>query len=187
MRTAALVLSFGAALAAAGVCLHCSTSSGGSPAGDGGPASQNLCQNPSDLAARGAYYCPGNQSIDGLAATCGVGCAFTLDAGACTTDCLLDAAGGALSQGCASCFATMVVCARDNCLNECLGDPLGDVCLACRCGDNLPKHVNCYVATEQCSGVHRTECDQLEAGTWTGYPPGDAGCPAEAGGDAGVD
>ena len=184
MRSAVLVLALGASLAIAGVLLHCSnsgSSSGGG--GDGAAASQNLCQNPSDLAARAAYFCPGNQSVDGLAAGFGVGCAFNLEAGPCTTDCLLDASGGALSPGCASCFAVMVVCARDNCLNECLSDPLGNVCLDCRCGDNLPKHINCYTATEQCSGVHRTECDLYEAGMWDGYPTGDAGCPGDAGPD----
>jgi hypothetical protein len=193
MNRAALALSIAGSLTTTLGAFGCSSSS--SPAAtDGGaidgtteggapdaPASQSLCQNASDIAASQRFYCPGNAGIDDVASQCGVSCAFNLDAGACATSCIVAATGGALSTACASCYGVMVVCARDNCLNECLADPLGNICLRCRCGNNLPKHVNCYVATEACSGDHRTECEQLEAGTWKGYPTGDAGCVDEGG------
>jgi hypothetical protein len=176
---------------AVAVWAGCSTSSGGngggSDAGDGAVTTQNLCNNPADLDARARFYCPGNMGIDDIAAQCGVQCAYIPDAGPCTTACIMAVTEGGLSEGCASCFGVMVACAQKNCLTDCVMNPLGNACLSCRCGNNLPNHVNCYIPTEQCSGVHRTECDQLEAGTWPGYPTGDAGCAPEGGDDGGTE
>jgi hypothetical protein len=154
--------------------------------GDGAIMTQNLCNNPPDLAARAKFYCPGSMSLDDIAGQCGVMYATTPDAGGLVAACIVAATGGAISQGCASCFGVMVECAQKNCLEECVTNPLGDICLDCRCGDNLPNHVNCYDPTFACSGVARPECGLLEAGTWDGYPTGDAGCAAE-GGDAAAD
>lgn len=160
-----------------------SGASGNADAGDGAPSTQNLCNNQPDLAARARLYCPGNKSLDGVAAECGISCVTAPDAGGCTSDCIVKETGGVVSSSCAGCFAVMVLCARDNCLNECIGDPLGNTCLDCRCGDNFPGHANCYVPTYACSGVLRDDCQRLEAGTWRGYPTGDAGCAQDAASD----
>ena len=199
MRAWTCVVAIAAPVLALGVWAGCSSGSSGNNAtggdasadgmadgaGDGAVMTQNLCNNPSDLAARAKFYCPGSMSLDDIAGQCGVMYATTPDAGGLVAACIVAGTGGAISQACASCFGVMVECAQKNCLEECVTDPLGNICLDCRCGDNLPNHVNCYDPTFACSGVPRPECGLLEAGMWDGYPTGDAGCAAEGGGDGG--
>lgn len=133
------------------------------------------CDNASDEAARLAGYCPGNRNIQDISGQCGLDCLQDEDAQTCVTDCIVDGTQKALSHGCASCVALTVVCARDYCLNDCIGDTQSELCLRCRCGQNKKGH-SCYDDYEQCAGRHLTDCDELDAGTWTGYPHPDAGC-----------
>ena len=151
----------------------------GAGGGDAG-VHTSYCDNPGDKAARERGYCPGNRNIQEVTGECGLGCITVLDAGGCISDCLLEQTDGAVSANCASCIAATVVCARDNCFNECIGDTQSELCLSCRCGNNLAKH-DCYEDYENCAGTHLPECDELEAGTFTGYPKYDAGCVEDAG------
>lgn len=139
------------------------------------------CENPSDMAAREAAYCPGNRSVTKIASRCGIQCLLQEDAGGCTTDCIVLETAGALSSPCASCVSDTVVCARDHCLNECISDPESDLCLGCRCGANKDSY-NCLADYEKCSGIHLEDCDKLAEGTWTGYPELDGGCGGGGGG-----
>lgn len=136
------------------------------------------CNNPADLAAREKGYCPGNRSVSQIAGKCGLDCLLEEDAGGCVGECV--EAQTELSAECSSCVAGTVLCGRDYCLQECLSDTQSEVCLKCRCGTNQEQH-SCYDDYERCSGVHLTDCDELAAGTWEGYPEIDAGCADDGG------
>ncbi len=145
----------------------------GGGAGEG-PVDQ--CVGASDRAAREAPYCvtpplvtaPDTLSVEQIASKCGVDCAFNPARQKCNHDCITENTAAALSTGCTDCIVATVECASYNCLNECLSNPLGTVCLACRCGANLPHHTNCVAAFRACTGLETvTDCEELDAGTWT--------------------
>jgi len=177
-----LLLGLPAALALGGVSAlglgSCGSDETGSAAATGGTPTTAYCDNPADLEARDKGYCPGNKSVTQIAGKCGLDCLLEEDAGGCVTDCVH--AQTDLSVECSSCVSGTVLCGRDHCLQECISDTQSELCLACRCGGNKDGY-SCYVDYEACSGVHLTDCDQLEAGTWTGYPPVDGGCPDDGG------
>jgi hypothetical protein len=176
----AVVLSAAAAAAVAAGC-DSSDSAGGAA---GGPSGGRYCDNDQDRAARVRGYCPGNRNIQEVTGDCALDCLFQEDAGGCIGDCIVTATDGELSVGCSTCVAATAVCGRDYCLNECISDTQSELCLACRCGQNADKH-NCYDDYEVCSGTHLTDCDEIDAGTFVGYPHYDAGCPGEGGGNGG--
>jgi hypothetical protein len=159
------------------------TTTSSSTSGAGGAAT-NYCDNDSDEAARLRDYCPGERNIQDISGQCGLDCVLDDDPKKCVTDCILKETNDALSSGCATCVADTVVCAKDYCLNECLADTQGKPCLACRCGLNAQHH-SCYDDYEHCAGRHLTDCDELDAGTWNGYPHYDAGCSDGGAGGAG--
>lgn len=177
-----------------GALVACSSDGGTTPSttgagtttstGAGAAPATSYCDNASDEAARLRDYCPGERNIQDISGQCGLDCVLDEDAGGCVTDCIVKGTNEALSRDCASCVADTVVCARDYCLNECLADTQGKPCLQCRCGLNAQKH-SCYDDYERCAGKHLTDCDELEAGTWNGYPHYDAGCGDAGSGGAG--
>jgi hypothetical protein len=138
------------------------------------------CDNASDEAARLQGYCPDNRNIQDISGQCGLDCIQDEDAQTCVTECIVLGTQQALSHNCASCVALTVVCGRDYCLNDCIADTQSELCLRCRCGQNKKGH-SCYDEYEKCAGRHLTDCDDLEAGTWTGYPHPDAHCSGAGG------
>lgn len=94
----------------------------------------------------------------------------------CVNRCLKRATGGAISDQCLSCREEMVACGRKYCLAECAPGPLEVKCLVCMCGSNYPENHNCYDPYNKCTGLNFTYCQQLDAGTFDGFPPpNDAG------------
>lgn len=158
--------------------------SGSSTSSGAGGATTAYCDNEADEAARLRAYCPDNRNIQEISGDCGLDCLTAADSKACIADCIVDATGDALSKACAGCVALTVICASDNCLNACIADTQSELCLKCRCGEN-PKQHSCYDEYEACAGRHLTECDELAAGTWSGYPHPDAQCGAGGAGGAG--
>ena len=94
----------------------------------------------------------------------------------CVETCLKTATQGAISDTCLQCRIQMVECGRKYCLAECAPGPLEPKCLQCMCGDNYPSSMNCYNPYNACSGLNLKYCEQLDAGTFDGFPPpNDAG------------
>lgn len=98
------------------------------------------CNNDDDA----PVYLESRDEITDAASSCAVGCnAFTDPAdvvGECTAECLSEQF--AISTGCASCPAEVVVCViQNNCTAPCLDDAGGEECLSCRdengCDDNV--------------------------------------------------
>jgi hypothetical protein len=81
--------------------------------------------------------------VTNLITVCGTRCFSTLTR-ACLEGCLRDET--ALSEGCIQCLASYAECAIANCLGECLSDPAGAACTACRAA-------SCDPAFETCSGL----------------------------------
>jgi hypothetical protein len=175
-RVAPVLLALSMAVGALGAAAFGAAGCASDDAASGSPP--GACDNPADLVARDKGYCPGNRSVSQIAGKCGLDCLLEEDAGGCVSDCV--EAQTELSAPCSSCVSGTVLCGRDYCLQECLSDTQSEVCLKCRCGENKEQH-SCYDDYERCSGVHLTDCDELAAGAWMGYPELDAGCADDGG------
>ncbi len=139
---------------------------GGADAGGGGTDAGEtaaMCDNASDRAALDATYPDGSgaeRTIQQIARDCAFECLGEPEAEqeACANECI--ARESDVSAGCASCVTASVGCARDYCITDCLSDPDGMACLACRCGGN-PESINCLDVFTACSGVESDDCDAL--------------------------
>jgi len=174
-RSALLALAASAVLVAHG----CSSNSGDgpvAPTAEAGaspeasapvaPPPPGACLNDADRAttARTDFGTSKDLAIDDLAADRGVACALkgltesALEA--CTRDGLVEGTGGALSQGCATCYSLSVACAAERCVADCLPEPGGVACGTCRCGGNSAGR-NCVRLFEECSGEDTGYCASL--------------------------
>ena len=95
----------------------------------------DLCINAADRAVLAG---DGVAVVTDAAQGCGLGCLGDPDPGACAGACLATETG--LSNGCAGCYAGVVVCSITNCLAPCAADPnsraCGD-CQAANCNDDF--------------------------------------------------
>ena len=110
--------------------------------GDGALAPAGMCMNAEDGAILGAVDVAAVTSD--AATACYLGGA-TEDASyvACTSEALIDETG--LTAGCVDCFVQSALCAKNNCLVECLSDPVA--CETCR------EENGCISAFYECSGL----------------------------------
>ncbi len=85
--------------------------------------------------------------VTAAATDCGVGCLGEDpdNIGACSVACLV--AGTGLSAECSTCYAGMVGCTKDFCLDVCLLEPGSDECAACQTEEG------CFEAFYACSGL----------------------------------
>jgi hypothetical protein len=156
--------------------------SAGSGGSDGGAV--GVCNNTSDKAATTAGYCPGNASVADIVGNCAKSCITNSDPQGCTKTCLDNATNHAISADCEGCYVALTFCGSQNCLSECLSDPTSATCLACLCGGNS-NAVNCYDAFNSCTGLGFTFCQDLDGGTWDGYPaPNPPATDCDGGADA---
>lgn len=156
----------------------------GGSGGDGGGGETGACDNDADKAAGKAGYCPDNKSVSSIVSGCAINC-LTSDDENCTRDCVDEGTDSALSSGCRDCYIELTKCGSSNCVSVCLGNAGSAECVACLCGENQ-KEIDCYAAFNECSGLGTTYCDEVENGTFTGYPEPDP--PAQCDdGDAGTD
>lgn len=163
------------------------TAGTGGTGGAGGAAS-GVCANASDQAATQAAYCPGDKSVADVTSGCAIQCLTATDSKMCSHDCVDTATNHAISGACIDCYVDLTSCGQTNCLTACISDPKSAGCLACLCGGTgNTGHVNCYDGFNACTGLGFQFCEQLDAGTWTGYPPPDGGCATDAGADAEAD
>jgi hypothetical protein len=107
------------------------------------PNGEGACQNADD--------CP---IIEGgtarqSATTCGIGCLGDADPEACANTCVVDETG--LSTECSACYIDIVVCTRDNCIQECLADPESAACFDCQVS------AGCRAEFDECSGLPPAE------------------------------
>lgn len=142
--------------------------SGGEGEGDGGPTVTGACDNEADKAAGRAGYCPGNRSVSQIVSACAKDCLLSQEE-TCTRDCVEGDLKGALSEDCRDCYIELTACGSANCAAVCLADTSSTECISCLCGDNK-KETNCYAAFNECSGLGVTYCEDVENGTFTGYP-----------------
>ena len=137
----------------------------------------NACTATKDYEAVYATYCYEllAKTLPEITGECGVKCVLDREheSATCVSDCVREATGGAISEPCLACHDQLVVCARKNCLSDCLNGPLDPKCLNCMCGDNFPDNVNCYKPHNVCSGLDLQYCKQWDAGTYDGFPPPD--------------
>lgn len=126
-----------------------------------------LCATAADTAAVLATYTvtvdggSAEQTVPQIAKQCGIEALFATPGDpvaqeVATAACIRARTGNAVSEMCVTCVVGSVVCGRENCLSQCLGDDQV-LCDACLCGDN-PLGVNCLDAYETCSGVPNTVC-----------------------------
>ena len=117
-------------------------------------------------AADVALLCTAN--IATIAGQCGVGCASGPQAmfKTCTSSCITMMV--KLSEGCAGCYVDTVACTQQNCLNQCIANPMAPACTACQ------REKGCRGEFEKCTGIPG--------------PAGDGGAPDSGGttGDGGV-
>ena len=76
------------------------------------------------------------------ATNCGLSCFG--GAPDCAATCVEDATG--LSGGCSECFAGIIQCTIDDCLDSCIADPSGTPCIQCQ-------ETNCLPPFAECSGL----------------------------------
>ncbi|HEX6275972.1 MAG TPA: hypothetical protein VFZ53_23190, partial [Polyangiaceae bacterium] len=103
---------------------------GGGGTGGGGanvectPGGGGACQNEQD--------CPVVRAGTAREATqtCGLGCQQDPDPATCTVTCVAMDTG--LTASCATCYALLADCARQNCLSECSTDPDSSACIECQ-------------------------------------------------------
>jgi len=193
--TVALVL---APIAAAALFAACGSDEKAPVTGakaDAGPEVSNVtnaCVNAKDQVGVFRSYCPPDpfepdaaaavreyKSFAELSSDCARYCVLTptgRDDPNCVDKCLTNATQGAISEPCLGCREAMVACGRTYCLAECAPGPLDVKCLTCMCGNNYPNNHNCYDPYNKCTGLNFTYCQQLDAGTFDGFPaPNDAG------------
>lgn len=127
-------------------------------AGSAGSGVSNQCTSTSDQAAVAGTYGDGGTIVD-LAAACGKGCLNDADKKACTTKCVVEGTGNAVSEGCASCFSASVMCTIDVCLADCIADATAPACTECRCGQKSGQTRNCVQEYVDCSGIPSTSCE----------------------------
>jgi cysteine-rich repeat protein len=105
----------------------------------------DLCINAADRAFLAG---DGSSAVTDAAQACGLGCLGDADPGACTGDCVATETG--LSNGCAGCYAGVVVCAITNCLAPCAADPDSRACGDCQAA-------NCIDEFNACTGPIGTD------------------------------
>jgi hypothetical protein len=196
-RYEALVLAVVAPLATAGTLLWGCSDSNDPPktTADAGPEIStvtNACTNDKDKIGVFRSYCAPDpferdaaaaineyKSFAELSSDCARFCVLDPVANkdpTCVNRCLKRATAGAISDLCLGCREEMVACGRKYCLAECAPGPLETKCLVCMCGNNYPDNHSCYDPYNKCSGLGFTYCQQLDAGTFDGFPaPTDAG------------
>ncbi len=107
----------------------------GTDTGTPGPVDQ--CLGDEDLAILW------NPDIDatGEAQDCGLSCLGDEDPGSCAGTCVVEATG--LSEGCAGCYAGVVVCSIQNCLAPCAADPTSEACTSCQAENCIDDYTAC--------------------------------------------
>ncbi len=79
--------------------------------------------------------------VTDAAQTCGLGCLGDADPGSCAGACVAEETG--LSEGCAGCYAGVVVCSIENCLASCAADPDSAACASCQAENCLADYYVC--------------------------------------------
>jgi hypothetical protein len=92
-----------------------------------------------------------NETPSDLAYRCSTSCLGSADAD-CVDNCIVMESEGALSVGCAHCFAAAATCAVQFCLRDCIAGADDPSCAACRAGGNSCAF-SCDLMLEACTGV----------------------------------
>jgi hypothetical protein len=115
--------------------------------GTGGTGQNVACEPGAGGACQNATDCPKVTSGEARTAsqTCGLGCQQDDDPGTCAVACIVQDT--SISQGCATCYATLVGCASMNCLQPCAADPASAACNQCQIESG------CRGQFDACSGL----------------------------------
>jgi len=84
------------------------------------------CLSESDQATLAAE----RDAITAKARECGLGCLNAVDKVACAVPCITAAHN--ISDGCAGCYAGIIVCTVDRCLTDCIADAASEACIKCQ-------------------------------------------------------
>ena len=125
----------------------------------------DLCINAADRAVLAG---DGAAMVTDAAQGCGLGCLGDADPGACAGDCVATETG--LSNGCAGCYAGVVVCSITNCLAPCAADPDSRACGDCQAANCIDDFRACTGTDSTGSGTTDTDASD------TGLPDGGPGC-----------
>ena len=118
----------------------------------------DLCINAADRAVLAG---DGAAMVADAAQGCGLGCLGDADPGACAGDCVATETG--LSNGCAGCYAGVVVCSITNCLAPCAADPDSRACGDCQAANCIDDFRACTGSDSTGSGT--TDTDASDTGT----------------------